>query len=145
MSIPVFAILVAFLGGLAIGFQNPLAAIMGQRIGALESAFVVHLGGALFGGVAVAALAGGGLDGWREVPTYAWGAGLLGVILVASVAFAVPRIGLAATVALIILGQLLLSAWLDHYGVLGLPVRSFDLARGAGLALLLVGAWLVVR
>ena len=139
------AVAAAFVGGVAIGIQNPLAAVMGERLGPLQSAFIVHVGGALAGGLVLLAFGGGRLAAWRDVPPHALGAGLLGLMLVSSVAFAVPRIGLTATVALVITGQLLLSAWLDHHGLLGVVVRPVDATRAAGILLLLGGAWLVVR
>lgn len=146
MSTPLLlAIVAAVVGGVAIGIQNPLAAVMGERIGPLESAFIVHLGGALAGGALLLAFGGGRVAAWRDVPPHALGAGLLGLMLVSSVAFAVPRIGLTATVALVITGQLLLSAWLDHHGLMGVAVRPVDATRALGVALLLGGAWLVVR
>ncbi|MEZ4614164.1 MAG: DMT family transporter [Caldilineaceae bacterium] len=37
------------------------------------------------------------------------------------------------------------AAILDHFGLFGTPVQPIDLQRIAGIALLLVGAWLVLR
>jgi uncharacterized membrane protein YdcZ (DUF606 family) len=51
----------------------------------------------------------------------------------------------AATVGLMLAAQLSIAAWLDHQGLLGVAVRPFDAGRLVGLALLIMGAWLVLR
>lgn len=139
------ALLVGFLGGVAIAFQSPLASLMSERMGTLESAFVVHLGGALLAGMPLIFLAGGRLTEWRQVPPAALGSGVLGVALIASVSYTIPRIGIAATMAVIITAQLAIGAWLDHLGWLGSEVRPFGLLRAAGIAVLFVGTWLLTR
>ena len=40
-------ILIGLAGGVAVGLQSPLASMLSQRLGVLESIFIVHLGGAL--------------------------------------------------------------------------------------------------
>ena len=138
-------IIISLLGGVAIGLQNPLASLMGQRIGILQGAFIIHLGGTIVAGGLLLAVPGGNLAAWRSVPWYALSAGVLGVTLVSAISFAIPRIGVAATVGLVVATQIGLAAWLDHYGLLGLDVRLFDAWRFIGVVLLMVGAWLVLR
>ncbi len=138
-------IIISLLGGVAIGLQNPLASLMGQRIGILQGAFIVHLGGTLVAGGLILAVPGGNLAAWRSVPWYALGAGALGVALVSAISFAIPRIGVAATVGLVVATQIIMAAWLDHNGLLGASVRLFDAWRFVGVVLLMVGAWLVLR
>ena len=138
-------IIISLLGGVAIGLQNPLASLMGQRIGILQGAFIIHLGGALLAGGLILAVPGGNLAAWRSVPWYALGAGALGVALVSAISFAIPRIGVAATVGLVVATQIIMAAWLDHNGLLGASVRLFDTWRLVGIVFLLLGAWLVLR
>jgi transporter family-2 protein len=137
--------IVGVLGGIAIGFQNPLAAMLGRRLGILESVFIIHVGGALVAGAPLLLIGGGRLGAWRTVPPYAVAAGALGVVLIGAVAFTIPRIGVASAVALIVAAQLVIGAWLDHHGYLGTTVRPVDMHRLIGIVLLLVGAWLVLR
>lgn len=138
-------IIISLLGGVAIGLQNPLASLMGQRIGILQGAFIIHLGGTIVAGGLLLAAPGGNLAAWRSVPWYALGAGALGVALVSAISFAIPRIGVAATVGLVVAIQIIMAAWLDHYGLLGASVRLFDAWRLVGIVFLLLGAWLVLR
>jgi transporter family-2 protein len=145
MNLVLVSVLVGLLGGVAVGIQNPLAAQMGQRVGILESAFIIHLGGTVLAGLPLALLGGGGLGRWREVPWYALWAGGLGVVLICAVSWVVPRIGIATAVSLLVAAQLGVGLLLDHYGMLGLSLRPVDLTRVAGMGLLLAGCWLVLR
>lgn len=139
------ALAIAFVGGLAIGLQSPLASMMSQRIGSLESAFIVHLGGALIASIPLLVMGGGHLSKWREVPSYALLSGGLGLVLIVAISYSIPRIGLANTVAPLIAAQLIAGALIDHFGLLGLEVRLLDPLRTVGIALLFAGVWLVTK
>lgn len=145
MSTLILVIVVGLIGGLAVGFQGPLASLMSQRIGILESIFIVHLGGALIAGLPLLWSSGGNLGMWRSVPWYALSAGALGLIILGAVSYTIPRLGVAPTITLIIVGQLLIGAVLDQFGLLETAVRPIELPRLIGLGILLLGTWLVVR
>jgi transporter family-2 protein len=61
------------------------------------------------------------------------------------IGYAVSRLGVSSALLAIIAAQLILAALIDHFGLFGAPVRTFDLARTGGLVLVLAGTWLVVR
>ncbi len=136
---------VGLAGGIAVGLQGPLTSLMSGRLGTLESVFIVHMGGAILTGVPLLLLRGGGLAGWREVPWYALGAGSLGLVILSAVSYTIPRIGVATTVTLVVVAQLITAALLDHFGLLGASVRVLDPARVIGIAVLLLGTWLIMR
>ena len=138
-------IIVGLLSGVAVGLQSPLASMITQRLGMVESIFIVHLGGTLLILIPLVILRGGNLGDWRSLPWYALGAGAMGLIVVGGVSFMIPRIGVAASITLIIAGQILLSAILDHFGLLGVHIRHMDVQRAFGLLMVFVGAWLTVR
>ena len=138
-------ILVGLLSGVAVGLQSPLASMITQRLGMLESIFIVHIGGAIVIFIPLLFLKGGNLGNWRSLPWYALAAGTMGLIVVGGVSFLIPRIGVATSITLIIAGQLVLSAVLDHYGFLGVHIRPMDLQRILGLAVVFLGALLTVR
>lgn len=143
-SVPVI-ILVGIAGGLAVGLQGPLASMLSQRLGILESVFIVHLGGAVVALLPLLVLGGGRLRFWRTAPWYALGAGVFGIIVLAAISFTIPRIGAAAAITSVVAGQILMSAVLDHFGLLGVGVRPLDLPRLVGLAVVMLGVWLTVK
>ncbi len=145
MTALMIVIVLGLVGGFAAGLQGPLASLMAKDVGTWGSVFLIHLGGTL--GCALILLLPGShrLSAWRDVPWYALVAGLLGLVLLSCLTFCIPRIGIAATMTLIVLGQLGVAAFLDHYGIFVEVVRTFDLSRLAGLVVLLIGTWLMVR
>ena len=140
-----FVILFGLLGGIAVGLQGPLSSLMSQKIGTLESVFYIHLGGTIAALIPLIFYGGRNLSRWREVPWYALGAGALGLVVIAGMSYMVPRVGVAPSVVLIVAGQLLVSVILDHYGLFGAHIRSFDSTRALGLLLVFVGVWVTVK
>jgi len=140
-----FVILFGLIGGIAVGLQGPLASLMSQKIGTLESVFYIHLGGTLAALIPLLFYGGRNLSRWREVPWYALGAGALGLVVIAAMSFMVPRVGVAPAVVLIVAGQLLVSVVLDHYGLLGAHPRALDSTRVLGLLLVFLGVWVTVK
>jgi transporter family-2 protein len=138
-------IVIGLLGGLAVGLQSPLASMISQRLGTLESVFIVHLGGALAAAIPLLARGGGQLGMWARVPWYALAAGVFGLVVISAVSVTIPRLGASATIVLVVLGQLLVGVLIDHFGLLGAAVRPIELLRVVGLGLVIVGAWFVVR
>jgi len=55
----------------------------------------------------------------------------------------VPKLGAATTISLIVVGQMLLSLTMDHFGWLGLPVQPISLLRLTGAGLLVLGVILI--
>jgi transporter family-2 protein len=144
---PTILLVVAFglLGGVAVGLQSPMASQITEELGLLESIFIIHIGGALLVGVPLLLRGGGNLGHWRSLPWYALLAGGCGLVIIAAISYAIPRVGVAATVTLVVAGQLTLSTALDHFGWLGMDPRPLDLPRLIGIAVLFLGVWLIVR
>ena len=138
-------LLIGLIGGIAVGFQAPLASLMSQKIGALESVFIVHLGGALASIVPLVMQRGGKLGNWRTVPWYALGAGVFGLVVIGAISFTIPRLGIATTIILTVAGQLLIGLALDHFGILGAAIRPLELSRLLGVVVVFVGVWLLIR
>ena len=138
-------ILIGLAGGVAVGLQSPLASMISQRLGILESVFIVHLGGALMALIPLLFYSGGKLAQWRSVPWYALVAGVFGLVVIGAISYMIPRVGVAASITAIVAGQLLVGTIMDHFGLLGAAERSLDPTRLLGLAVVLAGVWLTVK
>ena len=145
MSIVLPSILLTVVVGMAIAAQTQFAGVLGQHVGVMESVFIIHLGGLLVAAVYLLTVGGGNLGAWKAAPWYALCGGILGVMIVGGYAFVIPRIGLAPAITLAISSQLILSAALSHYGVLGTVQQPVTISRIAGILVLLLGTWLIVR
>jgi transporter family-2 protein len=140
-----FILLIGLAGGIAVGLQGPLASIITQKMGMMESAFIVHFGGAVAALLPLLFMSGGKIGLWRSLPWYTLFTGVLGLVVLSAVSYAIPRIGVAGAITSIVTGQLLISALLDHFGWLGAAVRPLDSTRILGLAVLFLGVWLTVK
>ena len=136
-------VLVGVAGGLAGAFQSQFLGTMEERVGTLASTFVTYGGGGLAVGLLMLAMRGGRLGELREVPWWAFTAGLMGLVVVASLGITVSRLGLGAGLTLFTGATLTLAALIDHLGWFGDPHR-LDGKRIAGVALVVFGTWLVV-
>lgn len=145
MAIILPSIILTVVVGLAIASQTQFAGVLGQHVGIMGSVFIIHLGGFLVSGIYLLVIGGGGISAWRTAPWYVLCGGLLGVMIVGGYAFVIPRIGLAPAITVAVSAQLIFSALLSHYGVLGAIQQPLTLSRIAGIAVLLVGTWLIVR
>lgn len=78
-------------------------------------------------------------------PWWAWCAGILGGLYIAASAVFGPMIGGATFLALLVAGQMTGALALDHYGLLGFPVRPLDASRIVGVILVIAGVILLAR
>lgn len=136
---------VAVIGGIAVALQAQLMALLDRGMGTLESVFITYGGGGLLIGLLMLLLRGGNLTIWHTLPWYAFLSGAAGLVIVASIGFSVPRLGLVSAFTLIIAAQFIVGALLDHFGFLGAEVRELNLQKIAGILILLLGVWLTVR
>ena len=141
------AILGMVIAGGLIGLQAPINAVLGSRVGSIPAASVSFFIGTL-ALVAITLLFTGGFDKLAESRGLSWiyfTGGVLGAIYVTAALICVRTLGAGGVTAATITGQLAISLAIDRAGVLGLDPRPVSLGRIAGVVLLAVGTYLVVR
>ena len=140
-----FLIFLAFIAGLAVTLQGQFMGLMDRALGTKESIFITYASGGLIITLLMLATGGVNLKNWQGVPWYAFSAGILGLIIVGSIGYVIPRLGVAKGFTLIVATQFVIASLIDHYGFFGAAVRPMDITRLLGLGLMLVGVWMVVR
>jgi transporter family-2 protein len=138
-------IAVAAIGGIATSLQGQFMGLMDQRLGTKASVFITYASGGLVVALAVLLSGGWNLKGWQNVPWYAFSTGLLGLVIVGTISYTVPRLGLTAAFTILVASQFIIAALLDHFGLLGGAVRPLDLSRSLGIGILILGVWLIMR
>lgn len=138
-------IIIAVIGGVAVALQAQFTGIMDRNVGTIESVFITYASGGLLISLLMLILRGGNLGAWHGLPWYALTTGALGLVIVGTISYSVPRLGLAVTFTILITSQFIIGTVFDHFGLLGAVVRPVSLSRMVGIVILLAGTWLIVR
>ncbi len=139
-----WVVVVGLIGGVAVAVQAALAGIITEHLGVIENAFIVFGGGFLVALTLILINQGGRIRGLNTLPWYVFLAGPLGIVIITSIGYAIPRMGLASTLTLIVVSQLIIGVVFDHFGWLA-AIRPIDLPRLLGILFLFLGTWIVLR
>ena len=135
-------IVVAIAVGAAVPMQSAINALMGQALGhplygALANtsvATLVLVTLALAFRLELPKLASAAMGPW-----WLWTGGLIGAAFVYGALFVAPRIGAASFAAATIFGTVTASLVIDHFGLLGFPLKAVAWPRLAGAGCILAG------
>jgi transporter family-2 protein len=138
-------ILIAALGGVAVAIQAQMMGQLDKKIGTIESVFITYGSGGLLIGLIMLAMRGGNISSISSVPLYTLLAGVVGLLIVGSIGYSVPRLGLVAAFTLMVSAQFISGAVIDHYGLLGAQLKQLTMSRAVGIAIMLFGVWIVIK
>ena len=147
MSPTALAISLAALAGVAIATQQVFNAGLRHAVGSVWWAGLVsYLGGTTFMIVAllVTRTAIPSVASLKQVTAVQWTGGFLGGAYIILSLLALPRLGVALVLALVVVGQMAASLVFDQFGLLGVPQHPASLIRILG-ALALVGGVLLIK
>jgi len=82
-------------------------------------------------------------EGIKSAPGYVWIGGVLGAFYVTVIILAFPQLGPGLTFGLVVAGQLIISALLEHFNVLVAQQQSISPMRVLGIVLVVVGVVIV--
>ena len=120
----------------------------GERVGSFE-ALAANLVFSALVATAVLFVLRGSLAGFGDAARAPWwywvGGGGMGVVVVLAITIVTPRIGAAATIGLLIAGQLAMGVLIDRYGWFGVEQVPLTWVRALGVLLLALGALLALR
>jgi transporter family-2 protein len=137
-----FAVVLAALAGLGGAVQAAIMGELGDRVGIVPAVAFSTLVSVVIG-VAALLVARRSLAGIGDVlhePAWLWLGGALSVFIVLAVTVGPPRIGTAATIGIVVAGNLVMGAVVDRFGLFGLDRIALSWPRVLGIALLAVGA-----
>lgn len=80
-----------------------------------------------------------------RIPLNLWIGGALGVIYVTSAILFIPIVGTTTFLSAVIAGQLIMSLFIDHYGILNNPIHNINFLRVLGVFCLLLGVYLIKK
>ena len=138
-------LLIAAIGGISVSLQAHFLGVMDKRVGTLESVFLTYAIGGMLAALLILFYRGHNLAAAQHLPWYVWTSGALGLIIVGSIGYSAPRLGLVTALAIIVGAQFITGALIDHFGLFGADPRPLDTSKFAGLGLISVGIWLTLR
>lgn len=141
------AVAVTLTAGLAGGVQAAVMGELGERVGIVPALAYATLVSMVFA-VVVLLVWERSFAGVRQVlhePAWLWLGGVMGLYIVLAITIATPRIGVAATIGLVIAGNLVMAAAIDRWGLFAQEQIPITWHRLLGLALLAAGSALLLR
>ena len=147
MSGGAIATALAVAAGLAGSIQVAVMSRLGERIGVVEALGFATAATAV---LALAALllarrSAAGYERAFHQPWWMLSGGAIGLLIIFTVTYAGPRIGTAATVGILIAGQLVMGVAIDRWGLFGSKQIALHWPRVLGILLLAGGAALSLR
>jgi bacterial/archaeal transporter family-2 protein len=141
------AVVLSLAAGLGGSVQAAVMGKLGDRVGIFGAVAFSTLVSAVIGITALLVVRQGfgGIGTVARQPVWLWTGGMLSAFIILAITVGPPRIGVAATIALVITGNLAMAAVIDRFGLLGGKSIPLNWPRLIGIALLAAGAALTLR
>jgi transporter family-2 protein len=141
------AVAVASAAGLGGAVQAAVMGELGDRVGIVPAVAVSVIVSLACGMIALLVWerSFAGLRAAAHEPAWLWIGGVMSVFIIFAVTIGPPRIGVTATVAVVIAGNLVSAAIIDRFGLFGVDRVGLGWPRVLGFVLLALGAALTLR
>jgi transporter family-2 protein len=141
------AVVLSLAAGLGGSVQAAVMGKLGDRVGIFGAVAFSTLVSAVIGVTALLVVRQdiGGIGTAARQPVWLWTGGMLSAFIILAITVGPPRIGVAATIALVITGNLAMAAVIDRFGLFGGKSIPLNWPRLLGIALLAAGAALTLR
>lgn len=145
----IIALMVAIGSGLAIGIQATLNTWSGKIAGSITTGLFVNFAGGVICGIILLVLRftryAPSTASITQAGPFIAVAGAIGIAIITGIAYALPRTGIAAGLAAVILGQLLVATVVDSFGWGGAGPIPLSGSRVASLLLLALATFLLLQ
>jgi len=141
-------LIVAFCAGGLVPIQGSLNAHLSKGLNhPLQATFISFFGAVILIGIILLALNPPlpNVTQFKSIPAIYYTGGIYGALFVTTIFVLTPRIGIANTVVAAIIGQLVLSVILDHFGFFNLERRPINAYRMIGCIGLLISLYLIQK
>jgi len=138
-------ILLVIAGGMGLSVEAGLLGPLGGKVGDLWATFSIFGVGAALTFLLMLFFSPRNSPSFFSLPGWQLLGGVLGPVYVVILTVATPVIGIAMTMIGILAGQVFKSLIIDHFGLLGTPVRKIDSKRITALVFIIAALILVAR
>jgi bacterial/archaeal transporter family-2 protein len=141
----ILILILVLISGMGVSVQSGINGELGKRIGVIEGAFISFFIGLIALTLIMLFVGKGNVTEVFTVPKWMLWGGILGAIFVVCNVFAVPKLGVGITVITVIVGQIIMSMVIDHFGWFGKVPIPFNWQRAIGAVLLFAALILIFR
>jgi bacterial/archaeal transporter family-2 protein len=145
MIVKILFPLLAVIGGITIAVQGQINGGLGKKVGVIEGAFISFAVGTLALLFILLFFGKGNISLIGTVPKWQLLGGLLGAFFVVVQVLVVPKIGVTTTLMAVVVGQIILGAVIDHFGLFGGNRIPIDKQKIVAIVLLLFSLFLYVK
>ena len=128
--------------GIVLAIMISLDGGLGNISGNYASSVIIHFVG-LIGIIFVLIFTKSKIKNLKGIPFYMFTGGLIGILTVLFTNIGFSGLGVSLTVSLSLLGQLITSLIIDHFGYFNMPVIEFDKKKILGLIIIIAGIYVM--
>lgn len=128
--------------GIILAIMISLNGQVSNIFGNYASSVIIHFIG-LIGIILVLIFTKSKIQNLKGIPFYMFTGGLIGILTVLFTNTSFIGLGVSLTVSLSLLGQLVTSLIIDHFGYFNMPVVEFDKKKILGLVIIIAGIYVM--
>jgi transporter family-2 protein len=133
----------ALIAGIALSMEGAIAGTLGETIGELESSYFIFLTGTVILGLTTLFFGKGKLSMSVKVPKWNLLGGVLGISYLTLLIISVPFVGVGISMVSVIIGQMVTSILIEHFGWLGSQTIKIGKERMISIGCMLIALILI--
>lgn len=137
-------VILAITAGIFLSIMITLNGLLSNYLNVFEISFIVHIIGVILLVLYIKLVKKQSIEFGKE-SFLLYSAGILGVILVSANSLSFKLVGATLTIALSLLGQILISALVDHFGFFGVKKVKFEVQRLPIFVIIFIGLYLIIK
>ncbi|MEN2259748.1 DMT family transporter (plasmid) [Paraclostridium benzoelyticum] len=134
--------LISILTGVVLSIMVVLNGNIGNATGNYISSVIIHFVG-LIGIIILLVVTKSKIKNLKGIPFYMFSGGLIGILTVLFTNISFTNLGVSLTVSLALLGQLVTSIVIDHFGYFDLEINKFEKKKIIGLGIIILGIFIM--
>ncbi|MEE4563703.1 DMT family transporter [Paenibacillus polymyxa] len=129
--------IIAIITGAFLSMESALFGKLGERVGELEADFYNFFVGAVISLIFLIFFGKGKLFAIKQFPKWNLLGGVLGVVYMLIIVIGVPLVGVGIAMITVVIGQMLASILIDHFGWFGSEQKKVGTKRISALGLMM--------
>lgn len=138
-----FMLFLGILGGVFFAVQGPVNSALGKQTGVFEASLISFFGGTLISLIIAIIFGNGDFSLLKNVKFWQILGGLYGVVNVCVTVAAIPVLGAALTLTIIMFGQILAGCLIDSFGFFDSQKTNFTIYKFWGILIFVIGIILI--